>query len=264
MKLQDQNLLRQQCYLNGQWVGQASVSAGDGSWNYLLPNLNEGVNSITVKSTLNAADCSTASATSSQSLTVTADTVVPDLIGQFSFLANGSTTNEGVQNVSGVVTDENLLGISVNGQSVAATALVPLNATQTYYSFPVTLVRGANTVTVTATDKSNNSTSMVRNVTFAPELSAFTVTTPADNIYVSGLASIDFTGTVDVNTTTVDVDGYAATVNPVTKAWSVNIPIRGNLVSYEAIATPAGAGSGRCRRCGTLYQVLGRGRTGGG
>jgi hypothetical protein len=226
--------------LNGQWVGQVSVTAADGSWNYLLTGLNEGVNSITVKSTLNASDCSTATATASQALTVTADTVAPDLIGQFSFLSNGATTNEGIQNVSGVVTDDNLLSIAVNGVAIAATAKLQLNTTQTYYSFPATLIRGANTVTVTATDKSGNATSMVRNVTFAPELSAFTVTTPADNIYVTGLASIDFTGTVDVNTTTVEVDGFAATVNPVTKTWSVNIPIRGNLVSYEAVATPTG------------------------
>jgi hypothetical protein len=179
-----------------------------------------------------------------RTVTVTADYTVPVIA--ISFLAASSTTGKPVQNIDGVVTDANLgsatldnNAITVNGVAVPASAKVALSPTKTYFSVPVTLARGQNTVTVQATDLLGFSSAPVTRsaVTFAPDVTGLTVTNPAtDNAYLSAAGTVAASGTVDPSFTTVTAGNRAATL--VVNNWSTpDMTIYDGFAQYLFTAT---------------------------
>jgi hypothetical protein len=147
-----------------------------------------------------------------------------------------------VQNLDGIVDEANLQSITVNGVPVPAQAKVTMPGNKTYFSVPVNLQRGSNTVSVVATDLAGRSTTDTRSVTLAPEKTpAFTVALPADNTFravadisesASGTAGSGYNSVVACN-------GSSAT--PVAGNWSATTAnIGAGFVSCQFIATGGG------------------------
>lgn len=128
--------------------------------------LTAGINTITVK----AAD--PAGNITSVVRTVTCDITGPSL--KVSTLADGTTTNNAILNVSGTVSDPNdVAAVTVNN----ATATV----TNGSFSYPVILKTGANTIITVAIDALDNRTTDTRTITLDAAAPALTVSLPADN-----------------------------------------------------------------------------------
>lgn len=175
---------------------------------------------------------------SNATVTVVLDSTSP-VMANFSFVSDGSTTTNAVQNLDGIILDANLQSITVNGEPVSAAAKVAIGD-NTYFSIPVTLVRGSNTITVTATDKAgNSSTPLSRAVTLAPEKPGFTVDLPADNTFKAAVGTESASGTFDSTFTSVDACGTTATL--AAPNWSATTPsIGAGFVSCQFIASGGG------------------------
>jgi hypothetical protein len=155
-----------------------------------------------------------------------------------SFLKNLATTVNAVQNLDGVVVEKNLGKIRVNGIEVAATVGLP-TADNTYFSIPVVLERGSNTVTVEVADLAGNVSSLTRTVTLNPEIPGLTVALPADNSYATGAGTATANGTVDPSFTSVNAAGTPVT--PAGGNWSTaTMAVASGFNSYEFTATGPG------------------------
>jgi len=132
------------------------------------------------------------------------------------FLSNSRVTGSAVQNLDGIVNKATVTSIEVNGVAVPATAMLTTADNKTYFSMPVTLNRGLNTVTVNATDKAGRIATDARTVTLDPDLPAFAVALPADNSYMNVAAPSN--GTADSYYTSVNAAGQNAT--PGGGVWS--------------------------------------------
>lgn len=205
----------------------STLSGADGKWSASI-DLAEGANVITVTS------WKTGTAVGSTAVTVNADYTPPSV--NVSFLANGSTTVSAIQNLDGIVVEKNLSSIAVNGANVATNVELPV-ADNTYFSTPVTLVRGSNDVTITVTDLAGNSASVTRTaITLDPEKPGLTVELPADNSYLPAAGAASANGTVDATFTAVDAAGTAATLAG--GNWSTAaMAITNGFNSYQFTAT---------------------------
>ena len=120
---------------------------------------------------------------------------------------NASYSNATTATVSGTASDESSFTVTING---AAVTVAPNGS----FSQSVTLVAGANPITVTATDAATNATSLQRTVTQDRTPPTLAVTAPTDGSYSSG-TTINVSGTAsDATPLTVKVNGSPATVNP--------------------------------------------------
>lgn len=215
----------------------STTSGADKAWSASIA-LEEGSNAITVSAWKSGTTVYTAS------VTVNADYTAPDITnnGKISFLANNATTVNAIQNLDGIVVEKNLSSIVVNGNVVSTKVALPAaNNDKTYFSMPVTLVRGTNTITVTATDLAGNQSVVVtRTVTLNPEIPGLTVDLPADNSYATGAGTATANGAVDAIFTSVDACGAA--VNPSGGLWSTTtMPVGAGFNSCQFTAS-AGVG----------------------
>jgi hypothetical protein len=176
--------------------------------------LGEGANNIAVTS------WKTGTAVGSTSLTVNADFTPPTM--NVSFLNSGATTVNAVQNVDGIVVEKNLNKIRVNGVDVTATvALAAVDST--YFSAPVVLERGSNTVTIEVTDLANHVTSVTRTVTLNPEIPGIAVALPADNSFAIGAGTTSANGTADPTFTNVTLSCGNVSLTPSSGNWSTAV-----------------------------------------
>jgi glucodextranase-like protein/NHL repeat-containing protein len=218
----------------------SSQVGANGSWSANVV-LTEGDNTVCVTAWQKGLD---PSKYVTQCFTITADMTAPDLTGTTSFLPANSTTTQAVANLSGVVTEKNLQGVTVtvNGTASAAKGLVAVGGSGTYFSAPVLLRRGVNTVSVVATDLSGNSSpAEVHTVTLVPELPGGLTASPVDNMFVKGLSTMTFTGKVDlVNGAcpSVMVAGRFPAQLDASCNWSAAVDLRTGLVEYGVTATP--------------------------
>ncbi len=129
------------------------------------------------------------SAVANDSITlVSSSTSGPTL--SVSTLANGTVTNNATLNISGTVSDsDGVAGLTINSKAVTITS-GSFNST-------VSLVTGANTITVVAVDTLSNSTTNTRTITLDQ-------TTPILNL---GTASCNKGGTATVQLTLTNVTG---------------------------------------------------------
>jgi hypothetical protein len=150
--------------------------------------------------------------------TTSADTTKPTLL--VSALANGSNTNKTTLNISGTATDAGgLQSVTVNNQ------VVTVNPDGSF-SAALSLVAGANTVTVIATDKAGNQQSDIRTITYDATAPVLTVTTPADNS-ISAQSFVTLTGTISENSTVTVTDNsgspQSASINGSNFTTTVNL-----------------------------------------
>lgn len=213
--------------LGGTTTTQSDAS---GNWSKEIA-LIEGVNELLVTAWKQGTNSSTAS-----TVTVVGDFTPPSMAGTISFIGAGSTTNNAVQNLDGIVLDANLQSITVNGIPVSAEAQVAMTGNNTYFSIPVTLVRDSNTVTVIAADKAGNSTTFSRSVALAPEKPGFSVSLPADNKFKTTVSAESASGTADPAYNSVVACG--SSVVPAAGEWNATTPsIGAGFVSCQFTAS---------------------------
>lgn len=214
----------------------STTSDAKKDWSCTL-TLPEGVNILTASASKAGTTVVTAN------VTVTVDVTPPNMTGTISFLSDvatalgAPTTTNAVQNLDGIVLDVNLSSVEVNNVAVPVGAKVTLTGNNTYFSAPVTLIRGLNTVTVKATDLAGNSTTLSRKVTLNPEIPGLTVALPADNSYrAAGVASAN--GSVDAGLTSVNAAGTV--VAPTGGNWSTAaMTVASGFGSYKFTASGA-------------------------
>lgn len=214
----------------------STTSDAKKDWSCTL-TLPEGVNDITASASKPGTTVVTAN------VTVTVDVTPPNMTGTVSFLSDvatelgAPTTTNAVQNLDGIVLDVNLSSVELNNVAVPVGAIVPLTGNNTYFSAPVTLVRGLNTVTVKATDLAGNSTTLSRKVTLNPEIPGLAVALPADNSYrAAGVATAN--GSVDAGLTSVNAAGTV--VAPTGGNWSTAaMTVASGFGSYKFTASGA-------------------------
>ncbi|GGA81133.1 S8 family peptidase [Ornithinibacillus halotolerans] len=147
---------------NGSEVGNAEIG-DDGAFSFDI-ELEEGLNELQAKTFINDEE-----ATESETVTVTLDTIAPDLV--LSNVEDGDKTNRETLTVQGLVQDVNLSTVTVNGQEASVN--------EGFFSHRILLDNGENTVEVVATDAAGNTTTKVATVIadfVAPEIDNVTPT----------------------------------------------------------------------------------------
>ena len=214
-----------------------TVSQADGSFTKVI-TLAAGANSITVIATDKAGNQTTITRT------VILDTTPPTLSVS---PADNTLTNNATLTVSGIATDTNgIQSVTING------ATVTVSQTDGSYSKAVTLIAGANSITVIATDKAGNLTTLTRTVTLDTTPPSVTVT-PADGTYTNN-ASLTVSGTAtDTNgIQSVTVNGAAVTVNQADGSFSKAITLAAGANTVTVIATDKAGNQTTITRTATL------------
>ena len=196
--------------------GQASVDS-NGLWTYTV-SLVEGINNLDITGVRSGATAAFSG------ITVQLDTQAPILT--VSSLPDGSTVTAQVQNISGTALDPNLAGVTVNGNPVAVN-----NST---FSYALSLVKGANVITVTASDSLGHSSTDVRTLTFNPNLPVITIAAPADGIFTNQ-KSITISGSIDLPAA-VTVNGMAANPDGGLN-WNSSLDLVSGMNTIEIAAT---------------------------
>jgi Glucodextranase, domain B len=163
-----------------------------------------------------------------------------------SSLADGTYTNQDTVNVSGTASDpDGLKAVTVNGQAVTVNA-------DGSFSTALTLLPGANTITVVATDTFGTQQTDRRTITYDPTAPVITVANPADNsttsqafVAVSGAVSEPSTVFVKINSDAAQAaamsgNDFSATANLVPGINTIAIDatdLAGNVSSTKRTIT---------------------------
>ena len=146
---------------------------------------------------------------------------------------NGLITNASQITVSGTYSDESPTTIRVNG--TAAT----INGNN--FTATTSLAEGNNTLSIQAVDSYGNQITTTRNVVRDSISPTLTIAQPNENAYLN-TATLTVLGTVqDQTTTTVTVNGVAATISG--NNYSANIPINEGNNTIISLATDAAGNS---------------------
>ncbi|MBL0226077.1 MAG: hypothetical protein IPQ16_11050 [Geobacteraceae bacterium] len=163
--------------------GQAVTVNADGSFSYAL-TLTAGANTITTIATDFAGNQQT------DTRTVTFDQTVPVLA--ISAPADNSTSTQSFVTVTGTISENSTVTISVNNGSPQSAAI-----TGNTFSATVNLAAGVNTIDINAVNQAGNATNAKRTVTYENGNTSFTlaVTNPGQDITTKS-ASLTLKGTV--------------------------------------------------------------------
>jgi hypothetical protein len=230
------------------------------AWNGNVLLSNNAANSITVTASKPGSNVASAN------VTIISDTTSPTL--NVSALPDGSYASgspEGMtQNISGHVLDANPVSVAVTVQngSNTVTNVYPTPLPAAFFSASVSLLQGANTVTVQATDAGGRtSVANVRTINYQPTRPAlsFSAASPSDNAYVN-VATAPISGTVSPANAVVTVTLNGTVVSGVTNtAGTWSIPGGLTLVSGQNLivaSANAGAGDASVKRSVTLDTTL--------
>jgi len=145
--------------------------------------------------------------------------------------SDGSYSNAVTATVSGTATDESALTVAVNGTAVT------LNANGSFTQ-SITLVTGANPITVTATDAATNATTVLRTITQDRTPPSLSVSAPVDGSY-SNASSIAVSGTAtDGSALTLTVNGAPVTPGA-NGAFSYPVALSSGVNTVTVTATDA-------------------------
>jgi uncharacterized repeat protein (TIGR02543 family) len=189
-------------------TGTATAVTGTGPWSWSCSGSNGGT-----------------PATCSANIDATGPTLTP------STLATNAITNTATLNISGTVTDAS----GVASLTVNTTAVTITNGS---FSTSVTLVPGANSITIIATDTLGNSSTDTRSITLDQTAPTLTVTTPADNSKTAQqLATI--TGTIsETSTVTIKLNSGTPQNAVITgNSYSADLTLTSGLNSITITAT---------------------------
>ncbi|HEX7149871.1 MAG TPA: carboxypeptidase-like regulatory domain-containing protein [Thermoanaerobaculia bacterium] len=148
--------------------------------------------------------------------------------------ADGSTVNTATVHITGTVTDDDqLTTVRVGGVSVT-----PVNG---QFERTISLTQGANTILIEATDRAGNSGSTVVHVTryIVPTIS---ITSPRDLIVLRDTTTT-VTGVVSDPTSTVDVNGVAASVSGSGSYTATGVALQQGRTVITANATSPSGGT---------------------
>jgi RHS repeat-associated protein len=171
----------------------------------------------------------------------TADTTKPQLT-----LNNGQSTitNEQSVTVSGTVTDQSAVTVTVNGSAVPVS-----NGS---FSTSVNLVEGTNEITVVATDASGNQTT--ETITVIRDSTPPTLTVDNEQLTVTNQQSIVVSGTVaDSTSVTLTVNGQSEPIS--NGAFSTTVNLVEGVNTITVVATDAAGNTTTVIRHITLYTV---------
>ena len=139
-----------------------------------------------------------------------------------SMVADGSTVDSDIIDITGITT--NISSVTVN--------TIPVAITNDFFTVAVPLVAGANTITVTATDRAGKTWSEVRTVTKSTGLPVLTMSTP--DVQTTDLSTVTLSGSVDKDTF-VSVAGISADLSA--QLWTAQVSLNPglNTVQVQAI-----------------------------
>lgn len=179
--------------LQGVTINDTAVTVNpDGAFSQVV-TLATGTNTITTVATDKAANIT------KDERSITLDQTVPVIT--IMNPADNSVTNEINSMVTGTVDKTATVTVAVNGGIPA-----PAEMTGNFFSLPVTLVYGQNTIQATATDQAGNIGTAKRTVTLDNVNPALAITNPAQDI-ATNESSITLQGTV------ADLTGVAVTIS---------------------------------------------------
>ncbi|MFA5832146.1 MAG: RHS repeat-associated core domain-containing protein [Bacteroidota bacterium] len=161
------------------------------------------------------------------------DTIPPTL--SLSSPVDGFITNTNNVTVNGIATDQSAVTVMVNGSAVTV-------GSGGAFSTAVTLSEGTNTITVIATDASNNQTTKVRTVIKDAISPSLTVSTPENGTTTIQLTTL-VQGTVyDSTTVLLTINGLSVSVSPAgTFTYSLSLNEGSNEIT--TVATDASGNS---------------------
>ncbi len=149
--------------------------------------------------------------------------------------ANGAITNASSITVSGTVTDQSAVTVTINNVAVQVNG----NGT---FSGQVNLTEGSNTITVVAKDANNNQTVGSRTVVRDSSPPTLTVSQPG-NGSITNQSSITVSGTVsDATSIILKINGTVISVNA-QGAFSGSVPLNEGLNTITVTATDAAGNS---------------------
>lgn len=212
--------------------GSATVTGTN--WTYQA-NLTEGTNSYTVVAQKPLSVNATAA------VSIVMDSVAPALT--VSALSDGSYTSTQVQNISGTVADAGAVAVLVNN--------MPATLLNNGFSVPLSLVDGANAVTVEARDLAGNVTIDKRSLTFDASSPLINITSPMDNSYTNN-ARLLISGNVS-EAAAIVVAGLPVTVD--NNSWSYGVDLAAGLNTIEVVAIDRAGNKSTLKRSVTFDAV---------
>ena len=193
--------------------GAAMVTGASWSCPVLLE---QGVNTINVTAQRSF------SASAKATVVIILDNTPPALT--VSALTGKSDTTTQTQNITGLVSDENLQGVTINGK--------PTPVVNGLFSSALNLAPGNNLITVKAEDLAGNSSTDTRDIYFETTKPVITITSPADGL-CTNKNIVTFSGQVN-NEASVLVGGSPALMNG--NRWTSTVILAEGLNTIEVIA----------------------------
>jgi len=174
------------------------------------------------------------STSASDSRVITLDSILPAL--SVSALTDKSNTTTQTQNITGLVSDENLQSVTINGQ--------PTPVVNGLFSSALNLTPGNNLITVKAEDLAGNSSTDIRDIYFETTKPVITITSPADGL-CTNKNIVTFSGQVN-NGASVLVGGSPALMNG--NRWTATVILAEGLNTIEVIAVDHKGNSSSLKR----------------
>jgi hypothetical protein len=132
----------------------------------------------------------------------TTDTTKPTL--SVTSPADGLLTRDSVVTVTGTVSDQSTVTVTING--------APVTVTNGSFQGAVSVQEGTNVITIKATDSYNNTTTIVRNIVRDSTPPSLTISAPSIGI-ITNQSSITVSGTAtDTHAVTISVNGTAVSL----------------------------------------------------
>jgi len=160
-----------------------------------------------------------------------------------SALSDGSFTNNATLNVSGNASAvTGIKSVTVNDQSVT---VMPDGS----FSTALTLVAGANPITVIATDNAGSQKSDVRSINYDPIAPLLTIAVPADNSinassYVTVSGSVNETSTVSVSNN----NGSPQVATMLGNSFTANVTLVSGVNTINVVATDLAGNTSNAKR----------------
>ena len=144
--------------------------------------------------------------------------------------ADGLLTRDSVVTVTGTVSDQSSVTVTING--------APATVTNGSFQGVVSLQEGTNVITIKATDASNNTTTIVRNIVRDSTPPSLTVSAPSIGI-ITNQPSITVSGTVtDAHAVTVSVNGTVLSIAQ-NGSWTGTVYLIQGTNTITVVATDA-------------------------
>lgn len=220
---------------NGTTTISGAATVVGANWSYTV-SLAEGANSITITAQ------KPMSLSTTKVLDITLDSISPAMT--VSALSDGSYTSNQVMNITGTVSDTSAVTVLVNN--------APAPLVNGAFSVPISLVTGANTITVIASDLVGNTTVDNRRVYFDTTKPVISVVSPMDNSFTN-TAIVQIIGSVD-KVATITVAGVSAVVDN-NNNWLATVELIAGLNTIEVVATDLYGNSSTLKRSINLDTV---------